>query len=163
MELDADLVIVAIGQASDAFWADYYEDEQIYFAGDVKTPVNSVVDALASGKKAARAIEEKLEGRSIKDPMTLRVLTQAPMTEKVYPATLPRIQRPDIPMGSAEERICNFDDVGKTYNEQEMKLETMRCMQCGYQEVDPAKCIGCGACMRECPKYASLMQRVVQR
>ncbi len=152
IELQADIVIVAIGQAADSFWADFYEDEKIFFAGDVKTPVNSVVDALASGRTAAYAVEEKLENRPIKDLMNLRVLTQAPMSEKVYPATLPRISRPDPAMVDAAVRTGNFEDVARTYTEQEIKLETMRCMQCGYQEVDPAKCIGCGACMRECPK-----------
>ena len=152
MELKADWVVVAIGQASDGYWSEYYEDEQVFFAGDVKNPVNSVVDAMASGQAAAKAIDEMLRGRSLKDPKELRILHQADMNEKVYPATLPRIIRPEKPIKNPEERIKTFDEIEYAYTEEEILLETKRCMQCGFQKVNPEKCIGCGACVRECPK-----------
>jgi NADPH-dependent glutamate synthase beta subunit-like oxidoreductase/NAD-dependent dihydropyrimidine dehydrogenase PreA subunit len=151
MELDADYVIVAIGQAPDSLWADYYDDQQVFFAGDVKDAANSVVDAMAAGKAAALRIIESLSGCEQADPLERRHLNLAPVEEKVYPATRLRIERPAAPIASPEERTGTFDEVEGTYSADDITLETMRCLECGYEVVDPLKCIGCGACQRECP------------
>lgn len=152
MELKADYVIVAIGQTSHDMWKNYYEDKNVFFAGDVKDPANSVVDAMASGKATAIAIDEKFCGRKVKDEMEGRTITLAPQLEKVLPATRLRVARPDMPIVPVKERVKNFDEVETAYSEEVISLETNRCLQCGYQSVDPSKCIGCGACMRACPK-----------
>jgi NADPH-dependent glutamate synthase beta subunit-like oxidoreductase/NAD-dependent dihydropyrimidine dehydrogenase PreA subunit len=152
MALDADCVIVAIGQSSDELWRNYYEDPAVYFAGDVKDPVNSVVDAMASGKAAALAIDSDLQSRPVKDTLLLRQLHLAPVEEKVYPATRSRQARPQSPMADSQTRIKNFDEVENTYSQADILKETNRCLQCGYEAVNPELCIGCGACQRECPK-----------
>lgn len=144
MELKADYVIVAIGQAANDMWKDYYDDEQIFFAGDVKDPVNSVVDAMASGKAAAIHIDEKFRGRRVKDENELRKFHLASALEKVFPAARLRITRPDMPILPVNDRIHNFDEVETAYSEAVINAETNRCLQCGYQSVDVSKCIGCG-------------------
>lgn len=152
INLHADWVIVAIGQYPDDIWSQYYEDDKIFFAGDVKDAANSVVDAMAAGKKTAFLIDETLRGRGVKDTLALRKLHLAPDMEKVYPATRLRIARPEMPVTPAGIRIQTFEEVETAYSESVISAETNRCLQCGYQSVDPAKCIGCGACQRECPK-----------
>ena len=152
MELKADYVIVAIGQTAQEIWQNYYDDEQVFFAGDVKDPANSVVNAMASGRAAAISVDEKFRGRKVKDELENRKLTLAPQLEKVFPANRLRIARPDMPILPAAERVNTFDEVETAYSEAVIKAETNRCLQCGYQAVDPSKCIGCGTCMRACPK-----------
>ncbi|MGI6118865.1 MAG: FAD-dependent oxidoreductase [Bilifractor sp.] len=152
MELKADYVIVAIGQSADEIWREYYDDRQVYFAGDVKDPVNSVVDAMASGRKTAELIDWDLRGRKTHEYSAKHEVYPAPPLEKVFPANRLRIDRPPMPITPVSERIHNFNEVETAYSPEVIDLETRRCLQCGYEEVNPDKCIGCEACMRECPK-----------
>lgn len=152
MTLPADWVIVAVGQTPDSLWGNYYDEPNVFFAGDVKDPVNSVVGAMASGKETAVQIDEFFRGRTTKDLMNLRTLHSAPELEKVFPANRLRIARPPMPILEAEERMRSFNEVETDYSESVITTEANRCLQCGYQSVDPEKCIGCGACQRECPK-----------
>mgnify|MGYP000012617879 FL=1 len=72
--------------------------------------------------------------------------------QKIYPATRLKIKRPDMPMVDPQERITNFDEVETEYTQEVIDTEVLRCLQCGYQEVDTDKCIGCGVCQTVCPK-----------
>lgn len=150
--LDADQVILAIGQASEDFWSAYDNNDKVFFAGDIRSPICSVVDGMASGKAAAHTIDNKLQGRDLKDPLALRVLNAAPIAEKIYPATRLRIDRPEMPVQNEADRVRNFDEVEGSFAEDVVKAETWRCLRCGYQISDPKKCIGCGVCMEVCPK-----------
>ena len=152
IQMQADYVIVAIGQGAEPLWKDYYQDRQIYFAGDVKDPVNSVVDAMASGQKAAVRIDEAFRRRKVRNNSAEHDVYLAPAMEKVFPANRLRIERPAMPVVPAAERVKNFDEVETEYSEEIILMETSRCLECGYEEVDPSRCIGCEACMRECPK-----------
>ena len=50
---------------------------------------------------------------------------------------------------SIDYRI-SFRDAHKTFTEEQVKLETARCLGCGASVVDPNKCIGCGVCTTKC-------------
>jgi len=52
-----------------------------------------------------------------------------------------------IPGKSAE---INFKDERKTFTEEQVKIETSRCLGCGASVVDPNKCLGCGVCTTRC-------------
>lgn len=149
--LNADLVIVAIGQASDPI-AKENRSEGIFYAGDLSGSACSVVDAMASGKKTASDVDAMLQGRELKDVLALRKLNAAPVSEKIYPAARRKTVRPERPMLDAEYRKNNFDVVEKCFDEEDAINEVNRCLGCGYQEVDTDKCIGCGVCQRLCPK-----------
>ena len=43
-----------------------------------------------------------------------------------------------------------FKDAHKTLTEEQVKVETSRCLSCGAAYVDPNKCIGCGICTTKC-------------
>lgn len=148
----ADWVIVAIGQAPDTMWEAYEKDSKVFYAGDVRSQACSVVDAMASGKKIAGAVDKQLRGREVKDLLALRKLNQAPKSQKIYPATRLKIKRPARPMADVKERVKNFDEVETAYEKDVVDLEVLRCLECGYQAVDAEKCIGCGVCQRFCPK-----------
>ena len=44
----------------------------------------------------------------------------------------------------------SFKDAHKTLTEEQVKIETKRCLSCGASYVDPNKCIGCGLCTTRC-------------
>ena len=150
--LGADQVILAIGQVSDDFWSAYDNNDKVIFAGDIRNRICSVVDSMASGKAAAHTVDNKLQGRELKNPLELRVLNAAPIDEKIYPATRLRIDRPDMPVQDEAKRVSNFEEVEGAFTEDVVTAETWRCLRCGYQISDPKKCIGCGVCMEVCPK-----------
>ena len=43
-----------------------------------------------------------------------------------------------------------FADAHGTLTEEQVRLETSRCLGCGASVVDPNKCIGCGVCTTRC-------------
>ena len=44
----------------------------------------------------------------------------------------------------------SFRDAHKTLTEEQVKIETSRCLSCGASVVDENKCIGCGICTTKC-------------
>ena len=44
----------------------------------------------------------------------------------------------------------SFTDVHGTLTEEQIRVETARCLSCGASYVDPNKCIGCGLCTTRC-------------
>lgn len=150
--VDADYVIVAIGQSHSSLWDEYKNDAQFVFAGDIINAQCSVVDAMASGIGAAGTVDEQLQGRSIRNPLEKQELHLAPVYEKVYPANCLKINRPEMPVVPADIRKNNFNEVETAYDDHVIEGEIQRCLQCGYSSVDTSKCIGCGICRRVCPK-----------
>ena len=51
------------------------------------------------------------------------------------------------PAGAQEDA---FADTHGTLTEEQIKIETARCLSCGASYVDPNKCIGCGICTTRC-------------
>jgi ferredoxin len=48
------------------------------------------------------------------------------------------------------DRLMSFKDASKVLTEEQVKIETSRCLGCGASIVDPNKCIGCGVCTTKC-------------
>ena len=44
----------------------------------------------------------------------------------------------------------SFRDAHKTLTEEQVRIETSRCLSCGASVVDENKCIGCGICTTKC-------------
>lgn len=161
--IKADWAIYAVGQAPDGIWAELKGDG-IYLAGDVNgSGACSVVDAMASGKKTAAEVDAALRGRELKDPLDLRVLHDAPKTEKVYPATRRKTVRPERPMLYPKYRSKCFDEVEGRFDAAQAHDEVMRCLSCGFQTVDPDKCIGCGICQKLCPMGDAIVMEAPQK
>ncbi len=151
--IKADLVVEAIGQKAAGLWDSYRNSEKVFFAGDVQSGDLSAVQAMASGKGAALAIDGALRGGQLKDPLDLRILRQAPLEEKIYPATRLKEIFYQLPLLDPEERIKSMEEaVELLLDRSEALAEVNRCLECGYQQVDPEKCIGCSVCQKVCPK-----------
>lgn len=151
MHVDCDWVVVAIGQKADDFWKNV-EDDKIVFAGDIASAKCSVIDALASGRAAAFEIEKKFRGFAKKDPMADHELLGAPISQKIYPYNRRKNIRPEVSKVSPEDRIKNFKECEGCFTTEEVMIEVGSCLECGYEQVDATKCIGCGICQKLCPK-----------
>jgi NADPH-dependent glutamate synthase beta subunit-like oxidoreductase/NAD-dependent dihydropyrimidine dehydrogenase PreA subunit len=151
MELKADWVVEAIGQAPDTLWKNQ-SGPDIFFAGDIAGNKCSVVDAMASGRKTAIAVDAALRGRSLKDPMAAHKLNLAPVVEKIFPYNRRKTIRPETPLLDTARRTRSFAEVEGCLGNGEIHQEAASCLGCGYEIVDPEECIACGMCRKLCPK-----------
>jgi len=152
IEIKADWVVVAIGQTADDFWAEYKDEKDVIFVGDIASNKCSVVDAMANGREAAIKIDAGLRGREVKTDMRKQGLHLAPIMEKIFPYNRRKTFRPEIPMEKADTRIEGFHEVEGVLSKEQVRQETLSCLSCGYEVVDPEKCIACGMCQKLCPK-----------
>jgi len=122
----------------------------VFAAGEIVTPPGSAVEACASGRRAAKAIDMFLSGRAI-------VLDDAtpPTIGGIVPATAEKLVRQDRntpPTEPAEERSKNWAEFEHTFPEPTALAEARRCMSCGSgAEVLVDKCAACLTCRRVCP------------
>lgn len=176
--LEADTVIFAVGQHADvsilARQSDLQLDDasrlvvdeatlmtakdRVFAAGDVVAARGSVIEAMASGRKAALAIDNLIAGRELRERE--HRLNAAEVKEKIFPAQLEKLPFQAIP--KLRHRDTN-DQVELAFTERQALLEAKRCMKCGFERVDETKCIGCGACVELCPKNAISLVRIDAR
>ena len=145
--MDADFVIVATGSYVEA----QYLEGGDALAGDVKVGKNTnVTEAMADGRAVAIQIDAELRGREVRAEYVVeREILPGDPKYRVYPAN--RLRRNFPGMGEISDR-SGFDVVEQGFDDDGALLETYRCLQCGYREVDTSKCIGCTVCSKVCPK-----------
>ncbi len=166
-DLEADAVILAIGYAPDV--EDLKQNglkvdrkgtiivkddtgitdiEGVFAAGDVVTGPLSVVDAMASGRKAAGAIHRyfrSLSDKPIDNRVSLRSLDDTvtkmiQQSERQQPQVLP-----------VENRKNTFDEVDLGYDREQACREALRCLNCGAGARVDTNCAVCLNCLRICP------------
>ena len=169
--LDCDTVLIAAGQATDlSFLEDGGADVEqfrpgwpkvdpatlmtsadgVFVAGDLAHGPRLLIDAVASGKKAARSIYQHVTGRAL-HPETLTTFVRLDhyRRERGYE----RIYRAELPALHAEERLKNPQaTVEQCLGEEAAVREASRCLDCGVTPVfDGSRCILCGGCVDVCP------------
>lgn len=119
--------------------------EGVFAGGDLVTGPNTVVDAMAAGRKAARAIDLYLRG----EPLTEMPKVNLP---KVFiePASVDEedyedISRAEPAVISSEARKKSFEEVELPLTEQQAQREARRCLRCDLEftqcnENDRAEC-----------------------
>jgi len=100
----------------------------LFAGGDVVTGPNTVVDAIAAGKKAAVMISRYLRGEVLRQPA-------ASSRPKVFIEPVPpRLgSRPGVPRAAVSERINNLAEVEKTFSAAEAKAEAASCLRCDLE------------------------------
>lgn len=151
MHIPCTFLIAAIGQYADTIFPEE-DGKTVFYAGDIAGGPSSVIDALASGRKAAYAVDAALMGRTLRSASVEHTLVQAPMEEKIYPCNRRKVRIGERPMADPKTRAQNFDDVERTYTQREAANEELRCLGCGYALIDESRCIGCGVCQALCPE-----------
>jgi 2-oxoacid:acceptor oxidoreductase delta subunit (pyruvate/2-ketoisovalerate family) len=200
--IEVDTVIPALGQVADLYFLGkgikterehiVIDDSgattclPIFAGGDVATGYGTVTHAVGSGKRAALAIDRLLQGETLKGfPSLDRNVHAAP--RDVAPTVVgfedlnlayfeeePRLRQAQAP---AEERVKDFAEVNRGFDEEVAVAEAARCFSCGTcNQCDNCLifcpdlavlrdgdrpyvfnydyCKGCGICFTECPRQA---------
>jgi len=119
----------------------------IFVGGDAATGPDNIVNAIASGKKAAVSIDKYLSGENAIlecDPI-LTVVDKDLVLQRT--GTMPRNNRTSSKLLPPEKRKYNFEDYTSVLSEEEVIKEAQRCLTCGCG-------IGCGKCEDVCCHFA---------
>ena len=149
MTLEADTVLLSIGQACDMSFAEGAPDLDVsprgpsvkdpitletnipglFVGGDASYGPRSVVEAVASGKEAAISIERYLKGEDIgaDRPLEWKGI-------ELEPQNVERLERQQMQRLSIAQRKNSFEEIDSGFSEQQARLEAGRCLKiCGTQ------------------------------
>ena len=118
----------------------------VFAGGDAVRGPASVVEAMADGKRAARAIDNFLNGKPLDENLQPPARPPEPMTEeerltlRIDTEAEARIEMPEL---DAKERSGNFDEVELGYTAEMAMAEAARCLNCGV-------CSECHQCETAC-------------
>jgi NADPH-dependent glutamate synthase beta subunit-like oxidoreductase len=152
--LEANTVIIAIGQAPEASFLDpsllsdrgtlkvnpatlASEQEGLFGAGDVADMAGNVVDAIAAGHRSARSIDRHLRGENLLSDEDEDDRVVFEVKPEMVPAFLDRKNRWDMPTVSARDSVRTFSETELGYADWQVREEAKRCMNCGM----------CGSCV----------------
>ena len=112
----------------------------VFAAGDVVSGPNTVVEAIAAGKKAAVMIDRYVRNQPLLEPavpLLPRVYIEPSQLEEVSAA---QSSRPETPRAPAEWRRRNFAEVEVSFSPAEAMREAGRCLRCDLQFTRPREC-----------------------
>jgi heterodisulfide reductase subunit A-like polyferredoxin len=130
--------------------------DTIFAGGDAVTGKSTVINAIGAGKSVAESIDRHLKGADKKSPRFVDSIK--PVAEEDLIAIAedaekqPQVISPVLP---AAQRIKSFDEVERTFSEQEALDESLRCLNCGL-------CSECGECVDVCETNAIDMNMTPQ-
>jgi heterodisulfide reductase subunit A-like polyferredoxin len=153
--LEADTVIVTIGQGIDSAklgvatgpGGRIAADPEtlatsvagIFAGGDAVLGPASLVDAMAQGHKAAEAMDAHLRGTKV-------ARAPAPAPEELAPNPVPGAPRKDrirMPQADPAGRLHDFTEIDLGYSAEQAIAEAKRCLACG-------QCSECMQCVKSC-------------
>jgi len=153
--VDADNVIISIGQAADMsfldadsqlereLWGTLVIDTNtlatnvpgVFAGGDFTTGPTFVIRAIASGRRAAIAINKFLTGDDspvyIPDEKSARHTATGLALEEESTADKPRVE---VEFEDAGQRVKDFREVEKGFTEEEGRREAVRCLRCDLEK-----------------------------
>lgn len=157
-EIEADMVVAAIGQATDlsglgsaagsAPWLKVDRNFRIpgrekLFGGGDALKVDLITTAVGHGRKAAASIDAFLNGAPMPE-QGYREITKASKQDLLYFMHSPQAKRSSI---EPEVVVGNHDELLVALAPEAVKAESQRCMSCGF-------CFDCKQCVSFCPQEA---------
>ncbi len=119
----------------------------VFAAGDSVSGTAFVIEAVASGHKAAESIHRYLRGMYLEPPpkpeLPVVQLTQGEIDHRVQTGEIQlhaRVPMPELPVS---ERAASFAEVERGYDDQSAQAEAGRCLACG-------RCSECLSCQYIC-------------
>jgi ferredoxin len=122
----------------------------VFVAGDLAHGTRLLIDAVASGKAAARAVYTYVTGRPLhRAAVTLHLPLPGYTREHGYES----LRRQAVPTREPGERLTHPDVPVELGFDQELAVrEAQRCLDCGVTPVfDGSRCVLCGGCADVCP------------
>ncbi|RLE50365.1 MAG: hypothetical protein DRJ31_01565 [Candidatus Methanomethylicota archaeon] len=101
----------------------------VFAGGDAVLGPSSVIESIATGRKAASAIDKYLGGSGLPEP-TLK-LEYVPKAIPEVVLEMKKIHPPELPV---ESRIKSFDEVELCYSKEDAIKEASRCWRCDWYE-----------------------------
>jgi formate dehydrogenase beta subunit len=167
--VEADGVILAIGQATDLSWLRPEDNLKItprgsiaadpetlatsrpdvFAGGDVAFGPRIIITAVAEGRRAALSIAKFLTGKNPVETVTIR--TTVYNAHRMFPGyeKLPRQEPPAI----AIERRVGIAEVENTFAATDARQQAARCLKCHISPIfDGDLCVLCGGCVDVCPE-----------
>jgi ferredoxin len=128
------------------------EAEGVFAAGDVALGPKLMIDAIASGKQAARKIYAYLKKKIIA-PKTAESHEKISKYRREWGyETLPREGVPTLPPAERKKSVNRAVETG--FSETQGLRQASRCLNCAVNTIfDSQKCILCGGCADVCPEH----------
>ena len=105
----------------------------VFAGGDLVTGPNTVVDAIAAGRKAARVIDRYLRGKEMREAPEVKlpqVFVEPAAGAGEEPESVARVEPPTLP---DEARKKNFAEVEMTVSLEQATCEARRCLRCDLE------------------------------
>lgn len=166
--IQCDRVIFAVGQQS--VWGDLLKDEKVEFrgpalvadgltyqvqgapdlfiGGDVMTGPKFAIDAIAAGHWASESLHRYVQGGHMtigRNRWEFIELDKGDILVEQYDNSSRQSEGINPAVGDK-----SFKEHKVPFTEEQVKIETSRCLGCGATIIDENKCIGCGLCTVRC-------------
>lgn len=179
--VEADTVITSIGQCID--WGGILNGEtgmeyvhgnypkadpvtyqtsipDIFVGGDVYHGPSFAINAIAEGHEAAESLHRWVQPTA--HSLTLgrphrHFIEMDKNNLQVLSYDNSKRQKPELKSGIDSK--TSFKEYVNPFTEEQVKLESKRCLSCGASVVDENKCIGCGICTTKCAFDAIHLER----
>jgi len=126
------------------------DEPDIFAGGDVLTGPLFAIDAIALGKEGAISIHRYVQnGQSLVLGRTKRDY-QSFDKENLNLEGYDSIPRQKTDHVDGKDSKETFKDLRGTFSEEQVMMETERCLGCGATVADEYMCVGCGVCVTKC-------------
>ncbi len=119
----------------------------VFAAGDSVSGTAFVIEAVASGHKAAESILRYLQSEALERPpkpeLLVVKLTRQEIDDRVARGEIKKQSRVPLPELPVEQRIRNFAEIEGGYDDESAQREAARCLACGI-------CSECMSCTFAC-------------
>jgi NADPH-dependent glutamate synthase beta subunit-like oxidoreductase/ferredoxin len=172
MQLEADSVVLAIGQQAELSFLKLDDGVEltsggtikidretlattapgVYSGGDVAFGPRIAIEAVANGKRAARSIHEYLSGGRAEILLEVEV-ERVPPSDYAMSSGYDKRDRA-APRTVDLGRRTGITEVEEVFDAQQARDQAERCLFCHVDTIyDPLKCVLCGRCADVCPNH----------
>lgn len=122
----------------------------VFVAGDLAHGTRLLIDAVASGKAAARSVYHYLTGKKLETEVLQTHVVLSRYRRELGYESIRRVEVPTIEPAERLEHPENVVEIG--FDRDQAMREASRCLDCGVTPVfDGMRCVLCGGCADVCP------------